>query len=208
MTRSSSRMEAASSPFASAGFEGTPVLLPGSWVTTEYGHPKGEHAAHVPKAGVVHAGMLTCRAHTCADHRADDQRTACLAAEHIAQLGALVEDLIEADAEEVDKHQFCYWTQTGGSRADCRSNVACLGNGGVEHTIAPEFLYQSLGDAKDTTPCIFTLKVDDTSPTCDILTHQNNTRIAAHLQPHCFVDRLSIGQLTNCNSHDVPPSVS
>src|SRR5438309_289095 len=96
------------------------------------------------------------------------------------------------------------------TRSSSRMEAASspFASAGVEHTIAPEFLYQSLGDAKDTTPCIFTLKVDDTSPTCDILTHQNNTRIAAHLQPHCFVDRLSIGQLTNCNSHDVPPSVS
>ena len=152
--------------------------------------------------------MLTCCAHACANHRADDQWTACLSTKHIAKLGALVVNHIPADAEEVDEHQFRYWTQTGSSCTDCRSNKACLGNRSVEHAVASEFLNQPLGDTEHATPCIFALKVDDTRSSSDILPHQNNARIAAHLQPHCLVDRLSIGQLANGDSHDITPFIS
>src|SRR5713226_6378407 len=97
-------------------------------------------ARHVGEYGIVAAGMLTGCAHARADHRADDQWATCLATKHIAQLGPLVEDLIHADAEEIDKHQFRYGTQTGGSRADRCANEPCLGNGSVKHTVAPELL--------------------------------------------------------------------
>src|SRR5436189_5776045 len=95
--------------------------------------------------GIVAARMLPGRAHARANHRADDQRATCLATKHIAQLGSLVENLIHADAEEIDKHQFRYGTQAGGSRADRCANEACLGNGSVEYALASELLNQPLG---------------------------------------------------------------
>jgi len=41
-----------------------------------------------------------------ADHRPDDDWGLGLASKHVAELGGLVEDLVEADAHEVDEHQF------------------------------------------------------------------------------------------------------
>src|SRR6266566_1016739 len=108
-----------------------------------------------------------------------------------------VENLIHADAEEIDKHQFRYGTQAGGSRANRRTNEACLGNGSVEYALASELLNQPLGHAQYAAPGILALKAADSSPACNILAHQNNARVQAHR----LVDCLGIRHLMNCDSH-------
>src|SRR6266487_502558 len=115
--------------------------------------------------------MLTSRTHAGPDHRADHERTACLAPKHVAQLGTLVKDLIPANAEEVYKHQFGYWAQTCGSGADRRANVPGLGDGCIEDAVAPKFLDQAFRDAKYTAPGFVVLQVIDGCSACDILTH-------------------------------------
>ena len=50
--------------------------------------------------------------------RADHHGRRRLAAEHVAELGRLIEDLVETDAEEVHEHQFGHRPQPGRRRPD------------------------------------------------------------------------------------------
>src|SRR5205807_2361959 len=131
--------------------------------------------------------MLTGRTHSCTNHCAYSQWAAGLASEHIAKLGALIEDLIPTDAEEVHKHQFCNRAQARCGRTYRRTNKSRLGNRCIKHTVATKLLDQPLGDAEYAAPGILVVKTRYCSSARDILAHQNNTRIAAHLYLHGFV---------------------
>ena len=82
--------------------------------------------------------MLRGRAEAGAVHRAHDQGRGRLAAEHVAELGRLVEDLVEADAEEVDEHQLGDRPQAGRRGARRRADEGALGDRRVEHPLAAE----------------------------------------------------------------------
>ena len=96
--------------------------------------------------------MLRGGAEAGAVHGADDQRRHRLAAEHVAELGRLVEDLVEADAHEVDEHQLDDRAQPGRRRARRRADEGDLGEMGVEHAVGPELRPQALGDAERAAP--------------------------------------------------------
>src|SRR5205807_9850745 len=115
--------------------------------------------------------MLARRAHACADHRADHQWAVCLAAKHVAQLGTLVKDLVPADTEEIDKHQFGYWTHAGRSGPHRRTYETRFSDGRIEDAIASKLLHQALRDAQDTAPGFVVLQVIYVCPACYILTH-------------------------------------
>ena len=67
-----------------------------------------------------------------AAHGADDHRGLGLAAEHVAELRRLVEDLVEAHAQEVDEHELGHGAQPGGRRARRRADVRRLADRGVD----------------------------------------------------------------------------
>ena len=60
-----------------------------------------------------------------ADHGTDHQRGDRLAAEHVAELGGLVEDLVQAATGEVDEHQFAHRAHAAGG-ADRGADIADL----------------------------------------------------------------------------------
>ena len=78
--------------------------------------------------------MLRGGAEARAEHGADHHRRHGLAAEHVPELGGLVEDLVEADAHEVDEHQFGDRPQPGGRGTDGRADERDLGDSGVSST--------------------------------------------------------------------------
>ena len=78
--------------------------------------------------------MLRGGAEAGADHAADDQRRARLAAEHVAELRGLVVDLVEADADEVDEHQFGDRPHAGERGAGRRADDSRLSVIGVSMT--------------------------------------------------------------------------
>ena len=49
--------------------------------------------------------MLRCCTVAGTDLGANDNRCLSLAAEHVTELGGLIEDLVEADAHEIDEHE-------------------------------------------------------------------------------------------------------
>ena len=74
-----------------------------------------------------HLAVLGGGAKAGADHGADHNRRLGLAAKHVAELGRLVEDLVEANAHEVDEHQLGNRAHAAGRSADCGANVGALG---------------------------------------------------------------------------------
>ena len=55
--------------------------------------------------------VLRARAGAGADHGADHHRRARLAAKHIAELGNLIQNLVKAYAQKIDKHELCNGAQ-------------------------------------------------------------------------------------------------
>src|SRR5581483_4261845 len=107
--------------------------------------------------------MLACCAHTRADHGANDQGATGLAAEHIAQLGSLVEDHIPADAEEVHKHQLDHRTQTRCGSSYRRPDEARFGNWRIQDALTAKLLHQPFSHAQHATPGIILLEVRNAS---------------------------------------------
>ena len=133
-------------------------------------------ARHVGEDRVVAAGMLAGGADAGADLGADDDRALGLAAEHVAEFGALVEDLVHAAAEEVDEHQLGDRPQAGRGRADRRADEARLGDRRVEHAVAAELLDETLGDAHRAAPGVVVDQVIDHGAAGDVLAHEDDGR--------------------------------
>ena len=78
--------------------------------------------------------MLRGGAEAGAVHGADDERRHRLAAEHVAELGGLVEDLVEADAHEVDEHQLGDRAQAAVAAAPTAAPTKAISASGVSST--------------------------------------------------------------------------
>ena len=156
-------------------------------------------AGHVGEDRVVAAGVLAGRVQAGADHGADDQRAFGFAAEHVAQLGALVEDLVHAAAEEVDEHQLGDGAQPGRGGADGRPDEAGFGDRRVEHARAAELLDQALGHAQHATPSLVLRQVIDGGAAGHVLAHEDNSRVLAHGDVHRLIDGLAVRELSCCN---------
>ena len=83
-----------------------------------------------------HLRMLGRGAEAGADHGADDHRRLGLAAEHVFELGGLVEDLVEADAHEVDEHEFGDRPHAAGRGADRGADIGRFRKRRVEQPAA------------------------------------------------------------------------
>ena len=77
---------------------------------------------------------------------ADHQRHGHLAAEHVADVGGVVDDLVEREQREVDRHQLDHRAQTGHRRADAHAHDRVLGDRRVADAALAELLEQALGD--------------------------------------------------------------
>ena len=82
------------------------------------------------------------------DHDGRDR----LAAEHVAELGRLIEDLVETDAQEVHEHQFGHRPQPGRSGAYGGADEGAFGDRRIQHPVTAEFRHQPLGDAQHAAP--------------------------------------------------------
>src|SRR5215218_2311015 len=107
------------------------------------------------------AGVLPSRVDAGADHGPNHHRALRLPAKHVAQFGALVEDLVHAAAEEVDEHQLGDRSQPGRRRADRRADETRFGDWGVEHAPSTELLHEPLRYAHHAAPGVFVDEVVD-----------------------------------------------
>jgi hypothetical protein len=145
--------------------------------------------------------MLTGGVHPGADHRPDHHWTLRFPAEHVAQLSALVEDLVHAAPEKVDKHEIGDRPQTGRRRPDRRPDKPRFRDRRVENAVAPEFLDQSLRHSHRTAPGILIDQVIDIRAARDVLAHQDDRRVFAHRDPQRLVDRIFVGEFPNLGHH-------
>ena len=97
---------------------------------------------------------------------ADDERNAELAARHVAQRGGIVDDLIQGEQAEVDRHHLHDRPHAADGCADARTDEGRLGERRVAHALRPELLEQS-----------FAARVR-AAVAAHILTHEEDTRIA------------------------------
>jgi hypothetical protein len=135
--------------------------------------------------------MLSRRAAARADHRADHQRRARLATEHVAKLRSLIEDLIKADTEKIGKHQLRHRPQSGDRRPRGRAHDGRFGDRRVDHTVFAELLDQALGDAEHAAGGIASAL--GAGATRYVLADNHHARIAAHLVDQRFLQCLANG---------------
>ena len=137
--------------------------------------------------------MLTGGVDAGADLGADHDRALCLPAEHVAEFGALVEDLVHAAAEEVDEHQLGDRSQTSRGRPDGGADETRLGDRGIQDPVATELLDETLGDAHRPAPGIIVHEVIDHGAAGDVLAQEDDGGILAHGDLQCLVDGLLVG---------------
>ena len=120
----------------------------------------------------------------------DHQRDLGVAAEDVAGLGHLVEDLVSRHEGEVPVHQLGDWAHAGAGGAQGGANNGGLGNGGVADTLRTEFLIEISGAAIDAAQLFH------------VLAHDKDALIPAHLLGDGLTNRLRIRKLSHCL---VPP---
>ena len=133
--------------------------------------------------------MLRGGAKPGAELRSDDQRRLDPAAEHVAQLGRLVHDLVEADPEEIIEHQFRHRPQPGDRGPGGRADERRLADRCVQNPVRAILSEQALGDAHHAAPGV--LLPAGFLAAGNILADQHDARIARHLVIDCFVDGLA-----------------
>ena len=100
--------------------------------------------------------MLARGAEAAAGGKANHRRALGLAAEHVAELAHLVDDLVHAHADEVGEHDFRHRAHAHQGGAGRRADNGRLGNRGVDAAIGAEFLVNT-GRTPNTPPTAPTL---------------------------------------------------
>ena len=82
---------------------------------------------------------------TCSTGHADHHGHLRLAAEHVPDLGRVVDDLVERDQREVDGHHLDDRAQAEHGRADGGADDDLLCDRSVDHTVGAELVEQAVG---------------------------------------------------------------
>jgi hypothetical protein len=110
----------------------------------------------------------------------DDQGHLGLAAEHVADLGRVVHDLVIGDEREVDRHQLHDGAQPQHGRPDCRADKALFRDRCVHDPLRTELIEEAFGDA-----------VRSAEHT-DVLADEVHVFVALHLLGQRFAQRDAI----------------
>ena len=111
------------------------------------GHDDGQ-ARDVGQQGLEALRVLAARGPAGAELGPHGQRHLGGPAGHERQLGRLVEQLVEADADEVEVHQLDHGAHAGHGRADAQAHDGRLGDRRVAHPVA-EPVAQAPGEPED-----------------------------------------------------------
>ena len=145
------------------------------------------HAGDVREDRGQHLAVLRRRAETRAAHGPDHHRRLCLAAEHIAELGRLVVDLVEADAHEIDEHQFRDRAQAAGRGPDRGAHIGAFRQRRVDH-LPGVLVVEPLRDAEHAAPGVFLAA--RAGPAGDVFAEHNHRAVTGHFLIDRFVDRV------------------
>ena len=113
-----------------------------------------------------------------------------VAAEDIAGLCHLVENLVRRHKGEVPVHQLRHGPHPRAGRAQRRAHDGGLGNGGVADAVGAEFLIKVPGGAEDAAQLFH------------VLAHDEDGFVPAHLLLDYLPDRLGVSQFSHCQ---IPP---
>ena len=131
-------------------------------------------ARDVGDDGVEHLASAAPQPEPGADHRPNHDRRLRLAAEHVAELGRLVEDLVEAHAHEVDEHQLGHRAEAAGRGADRGpDDRRTLDRRRVEHPLPP-VLPRRGPSSRRATPPQASVSPGAAGPTDDVLAHEDD----------------------------------
>jgi hypothetical protein len=122
--------------------------------------------------------MVEATADAPADGRANHELGRVLAAGAVAELGQLGDDLIVGGEDEVGELDFGDRNQAVEGHADRRPDDSAFGQGGVDDTVVAELVVKAGRHP------------EDPAHLADVLPHDEDARIAPHLQPEPVVDRL------------------
>ena len=134
--------------------------------------------------------MLRAEARAGAVAGAHHQRAFELAVRHVAALGELVGDVVEAHREEIREHDLGDRLQAGHRRAHGGAEDRLLGDRRVAHAQRPELLEQP------------DRRLEHAAGPADVLAEEDDVGVARHLLRDAAGDRVAIGQFR----HAQPPS--
>ena len=127
--------------------------------------------------------MLRAEAQPGAADGADDQRRLDLAARHEAVLGDRVDDLVEADAEEIGEHDLGDRPVAGDGEAERGADEAGLGDRRVADAGGAELLVEPLAG------------LERPAGRADVLAHDEDLVVPPHLLLERGEDRFAVGDL-------------
>ncbi len=136
------------------------------------------------------------------EHGADHQWCFSLATEHVAELGGLIENLVEANTEKVDEHQLGDRPQSRHRGASRHAHDSAFGDRGIDYTMTAELADQAARYTHDASIGIIAAAAASTAG--HIFSNNDDTSVATHLGPQRVVERLTIGNLR----HERTPSVA
>jgi hypothetical protein len=131
------------------------------------------------------------------DDRADHERDASLAAEHVAELGGLIQQRVERNADEVHEHELDDGAKTGRGSAHAGADEAHLGDRRVPYAAGSELRAQPLGHAHDSAPGLLDALVLAALAAREVLSDQDHVRVARHRDRHRLVEGLAVENLSH-----------
>ena len=123
------------------------------------------------------------------------QRHVNLAAEHVVNLGSIVQYLVAADSQEAYVHEVDDGTKACCRRANACAHEPCLRNRRVADALPAKLTNQALGEPHRPPPGI--LEVLALSTTSDVLAHDDHGLVSLHFQSKRLVNRLNVRKLSN-----------
>ena len=135
-------------------------------------------ARHVDEERFRRLRVIEPAADAAAHRGADDELGRILTARSIAVLGKLGDDLVVGRKDEVGELDLGNGHQAVERHADGRADDAALREGRVDDAVVAELVVKARRHA------------EDAAHLADVFAHDDDARIAPHLQPEPVVDRL------------------
>jgi len=145
--------------------------------------------------------VLRGRAEPRSGRGAHGERHARLAAEHVAELRRLVQQRVEANADEVDEHELGHRTQPGERGPDRRAHEAHLADRRVAHALGPEALQESTGRAHDPAPRLLDALLLPPAAPGHVLAEDDHVGVRLHREVERLVDGEEHGDLARHGAH-------
>ena len=118
-----------------------------------------------------------------------------MAAEHIAELGDLIVDLVHAHADEIGEHDLGDRPLAGEGRAGRRADDGGLGDRRVDHAAGPELVVEAGGGSPDAADRF--LPPGGAGAADDVLAEHDQVGVALHLGVEHLVDDFADGELSH-----------